>query len=81
MSTVRAQDQAPFYRKSGVESSYGAAGALVALLVWVYYSAQIFLLGAEFTKVYAESHGSRKNQKPRTGASTEIPGHAKPRRS
>jgi len=46
--------------KSGVESSYGAAGALVVLLVWVYYSAQIFLLGAEFTKVYAERHGSRK---------------------
>ena len=47
--------------KAGVESSYGAAGALVVLLIWVYYSAQIFLLGAEFTKVYAESHGSRKN--------------------
>ena len=46
--------------KAGVESSYGAAGALVVLLIWVYYSAQIFLLGAEFTKVYAESHGSRK---------------------
>jgi len=46
--------------KSGVESSYGAAGALVVLLLWVYYSAQIFLLGAEFTKVFAETHGSRK---------------------
>jgi membrane protein len=34
-------------------SSYGAAGALILVLVWVYYSAQIFLLGAEFTKVYA----------------------------
>lgn len=52
--------------KSGVESSYGAAGALVVLLVWVYYSAQIFLLGAEFTRVYAESHGSRKALKPGT---------------
>ena len=50
--------------KSGLESGYGAAGALVVLLVWVYYSAQIFLLGAEFTKVYAESHGSRKAHKP-----------------
>ncbi|HKQ26254.1 MAG TPA: YihY/virulence factor BrkB family protein [Burkholderiales bacterium] len=59
--------------KSGVESSYGAAGALAVLLVWVYYSAQIFLLGAEFTKVYAESHGSRKNEKPRTVASTGTP--------
>ena len=45
--------------KAGVESSYGAAGALAVILIWVYYSAQIFLLGAEFTKVYAESHGSR----------------------
>ena len=36
-------------------SSYGAAGALIALLLWVYYSAQIFLLSAEFTKAYANS--------------------------
>ena len=48
--------------KAGVESSYGAAGALAVILIWVYYSAQIFLLGAEFTKVYAESHGSRKRE-------------------
>jgi len=59
--------------KSGVESSYGAAGALVVLLVWVYYSAQIFLLGAEFTKVYAESHGSRKNNKRGTASTNAIP--------
>ena len=39
---------------SGTVSSYGAAGALIALLLWVYYSAQIFLLGAEFTKAYAK---------------------------
>ncbi|MEO8628751.1 MAG: YihY/virulence factor BrkB family protein [Betaproteobacteria bacterium] len=44
--------------KTSTSSSYGAAGALVVLLVWVYYSAQIFLLGAEFTKVYADRHGS-----------------------
>jgi membrane protein len=62
--------------KSGVESSYGAAGTLVVLLVWVYYSAQIFLLGAEFTKVYAESHGSRMSLKPRTVSSTDIPTRA-----
>ena len=48
---------------SAVASSYGAAGALIILLLWVYYSAQIFLLGAEFTKVYANRHGS-KEEKP-----------------
>jgi membrane protein len=47
---------------SAVASTYGAAGALIILLLWVYYSAQIFLLGAEFTKVYANRHGSKQNQ-------------------
>jgi len=42
---------------SAVASSFGAAGALIVLLLWVYYSAQIFLLGAEFTKVYARLCG------------------------
>jgi membrane protein len=41
--------------RTATVSSYGAAGALLALLLWVYYSAQIFLLGAEFTKAYANS--------------------------
>jgi membrane protein len=44
--------------KSGVNESFAAAGSLVVLLAWVYYAAQIFLLGAEFTKVYANEHGS-----------------------
>lgn len=39
--------------KSGVASGFGAAGSLIVILVWVYYSAQIFLIGAEFTAVYA----------------------------
>jgi membrane protein len=43
---------------SGVASSFGAAGSLIALLLWVYYSAQIFFLGAEFTKQYALEFGS-----------------------
>ena len=45
--------------RSTFASGFGAAGSLVVLLVWVYYSAQIFLLGAEFTWVYAHSLGSR----------------------
>jgi len=44
--------------KSGVSDSFAAAGSLVVVLAWVYYAAQIFLLGAEFTKVYADEHGS-----------------------
>ena len=44
--------------KSSVTSSFAAAGSLVVLLVWVYYSAQIFLLGAEFTWAYANDYGS-----------------------
>jgi membrane protein len=45
--------------RSGVTSAFGAAGSLVVVLLWVYYSAQIFLLGAEFTWVYANTFGSR----------------------
>ncbi len=45
--------------KSSVTSSFAAAGSLVVLLIWVYYSAQIFLLGAEFTWVYAHEHGTQ----------------------
>jgi membrane protein len=47
---------------SAVTSSYGAAGALIVLLLWVYYSVQIFLLGAEFTKAYANRHGSKQGE-------------------
>jgi membrane protein len=46
--------------RTSVASSYGAAGALAVLLLWVYYSSQVFLFGAEFTRAYAESHGSRR---------------------
>lgn len=42
--------------KASVGSAYGAAGSLVAMIVWVYYSAQIFFFGAEFTRVYADAH-------------------------
>jgi membrane protein len=43
---------------SGVTSAYGAAGSLITVLLWVYYSALIFLLGAEFTKGYSDAYGS-----------------------
>jgi membrane protein len=45
--------------KAEIGSAYGAAGSLVILLVWVYYSSQILLFGAEFTAVYANRYGSR----------------------
>jgi membrane protein len=45
--------------KSTLASAYGAAGSLVVLLAWVYYSAQVFFFGAEFTQVYANTFGSR----------------------
>jgi membrane protein len=44
--------------KSSVGSAYGAAGSLVVLLIWIYYSAQILFFGAELTQVYAKRHGS-----------------------
>lgn len=44
--------------RSAISSSFGAAGTFIALMVWIYYSAQIFLLGAEITYVYAKTYGS-----------------------
>ena len=48
-----------YLASSTLGSVYGAAGSLVLMLVWIYYSVQIFLLGAEFTQVYARRHGTR----------------------
>lgn len=45
--------------QSSISSSYGAAGSIVVILVWVYYSAQILFFGAELTQVYANRYGSR----------------------
>ncbi|MCY7308650.1 MAG: YihY/virulence factor BrkB family protein [Rhodoferax sp.] len=50
--------------RSGITSAFGAAGSLVVVLVWVYYSAQIFLIGAQFTWVYANVFGSRRTEAP-----------------
>ena len=47
-----------YLRASGLASSFGAAGSLIALLLWIYYSAQIFFLGAEFTRQTALEFGS-----------------------
>ena len=47
--------------RTAIASGFGAAASLVVVLVWVYYSAQIVLLGAEFTRAYAHKFGSRRN--------------------
>jgi membrane protein len=64
--------------KSGVDEAFAAAGSLVVVLAWVYYAAQIFLLGAEFTKVYAEERGSQAGADAvaatRTGAAVAAAG-------
>jgi membrane protein len=58
--------------KQGLESTYGAAASIVVVLIWVYYSAQLVLMGAEFTAAYAQRRGSRRDapssQAPRLAA-------------
>jgi membrane protein len=54
--------------RSGIASGFGAAASLVVVLVWVYYSAQIFLLGAEFTWAYAHKFGSRTEESSQRSA-------------
>jgi membrane protein len=63
---------------SGISSTYGAAGSLAALLIWIYYSAQIFFFGAEFTRQYALSFGSLRDAKNHAdrNAIAAIPGTA-----
>jgi membrane protein len=46
--------------KQGLESTYGAAASIIVVLIWVYYSSQIILMGAEFTHAFANQHGSKK---------------------
>ncbi len=48
-----------YLRYTSVASAYGAAGSLIVMLLWVYYSAQIFFFGAEFTQVFANRYGSK----------------------
>ena len=68
---------------SSVTLAYGAAGSLALVLLWVYYSSQIMLFGAEFTHVYAKRHGSHAetpgqgsdaaSPRPRTGSDGALP--------
>jgi membrane protein len=53
--------------RAGLTSVYGAAGSLVLVLLWIYYSAQLLFLGAEFTEVYARTYGSRREVSPAAG--------------
>jgi membrane protein len=58
--------------KASVGSTYGAAGSFVAVVVWIYYSAQIFFFGAEFTHMRAEAHGAKKESAPKE-PSVKVP--------
>ncbi len=51
--------------KQGLESTHGAAASIVVVLIWVYYSAQLVLFGAEFTRVYAQKYGTIGSPGPR----------------
>ena len=53
-------------------SAYGAAGSFVVLLIWIYYSTQILLFGAEFTHVYAKSHGTGRDKDLREGSPRTV---------
>ena len=64
--------------KAAVGSAYGAAGSLVVFLVWVYYSAQILLLGAGFTHNFAERHGSRAQMRIRKANTRKLFRQPKP---
>ncbi len=50
-----------FIRKSALASLYGAAGAAIAVMIWIYYVALIVLFGAAYTRAYTERHGSRRD--------------------
>ena len=60
-----------YLANNSTASAYGAAGSLIILLLWVYYSAQILFLGAEFTQVYARHHGSKIQPSENARALTE----------
>jgi len=61
--TLGKQPLAFYLGKVSIGSTYGAAGSLVVVLLWIYYSAQVFFLGAEFNKVYTRRLGSLKQRR------------------
>jgi membrane protein len=63
--------------KQSLESTYGAAASIIVVLIWVYYSAQLVLLGAEFTHVFALHSGSRRGAAyPTTKENADVAGDA-----
>jgi membrane protein len=62
--TVGKQVLSVYLGRASYRSTYGAAGSVVVFIAWVYYSSQIFFLGAEFTKAFASRYGSRLNESP-----------------
>jgi membrane protein len=68
-----------YLSKSAFLSGYGAAGSLLVLLLWIYYSAQIFLLGAEFTRIFAYAHGSRLHDSSNVHRASDRQGPSTPR--
>ncbi len=60
-----------YLTRQGIGSAYGAAGSLVVILMWVYYSALIIFLGAEFTQVYARRLGQEMEQKESLSSSAK----------
>jgi membrane protein len=57
-----------YLHSAGASAAYSAAGGLIVVLLWIYYSAQVFLLGAEFTKIYATMRGSRQQARQKVPA-------------
>lgn len=62
-----------YLRTAAVGSAYGAAGSLVVVIVWLYYTSQIFYFGAEFTRVWAGHHGWQPEQQPAAEEAVEEP--------
>jgi membrane protein len=60
-----------YFGRSAVASSYGPASSVIIVLVWVYYSAQIMLFGAEFSRVYGQRFGSHREDETHVGIGSQ----------